>query len=243
MIDEQWRRAKILAKLDPADGGSGGAKRLCEVSAEVTKMTGASIMLMSNSDCVGSVCASNDVSALIEELQYVLGEGPCVDAFQEDRPIVEPNLTAPSEVRWSAFTPAAVEAGAKAVFGFPLRVSTARLGALSVYRDTLGPLTEDQHADALVMAEIVAEALLAMQSHAAPGEVASEIEDDGNLRLVVHQASGMLSVQADVTVEDALVRLRAYAFSRNRLLTDVAENVVNRSLRFDVAEGGKSQSD
>jgi AmiR/NasT family two-component response regulator len=53
------------------------------------------------------------------------------------------------------------------------------------------------------------------------------------LRAEVHRAAGMVMAQAGVTIEDALVRLRAYAFSSGRSLTEVASDVVERRLRFD----------
>lgn len=196
-------------------------------------MTGAGIMLMSGDIPRGSVCTTNDVSALIEELQYSLGEGPCVDAYNEDRPVLEPDLAHPNEPRWPAFTAPALEAGALAVFGFPLQVGAVRLGALNLYRDRTGPLSEDQHADALVMAEVAAQAVLAMQAGAPPGELAAELEAGADFRYVVHQASGMVAAQLDVSVGVALIRLRAYAFANDRPLNEVAEDVVARRLRFD----------
>lgn len=195
-------------------------------------MTGAGIMLMSGDVPRGSVCSSNEVSGLIEELQYTLGEGPCVEAYDEDRPVLEPDLAHPAEARWPAFSPPALEAGARAVFGFPLQVGAVRLGALNVYRDRAGPLTDDQHADALVMAGVAARSVLAMQAKATPGTLGPGFED-ADLRLVVHQASGMVSAQLEVSVTEALVRLRAYAFAQDRLLTEVAEDVVARRLRLD----------
>ncbi len=83
-------------------------------------------------------------------MQYTLGEGPCVDAYQKDMVVSEPDLADPETVRWLAFTPPALQAGVRAVFGFPLRVGTVRLGALNLYRDRPGPLGAEQHADALV---------------------------------------------------------------------------------------------
>jgi hypothetical protein len=114
--------------------------RLCEVSADVAAVSGAGIMLMSGDVPRGSVCSSDEVSALVEELQYMLGEGPCVDAYRQDRPVLEPDLADPVRARWLAFDPPAVEAGVRAVFGFPLQVGVVRLGALNLYRDRLGPL-------------------------------------------------------------------------------------------------------
>jgi hypothetical protein len=82
---------------------------------------------------------------------------------------------------------------------------------------------------------VAARAVLAIQADAPAGELAAELEATGDFRLVVHQASGMVSVQLDISIAEALVRLRAYAFANGRPLTDVARDVVNRTLRFGPA--------
>jgi hypothetical protein len=189
-------------------------------------------MLVSDDVPRGSVATTDEVSALIEELQFALGEGPCVDAYQQDRPVLEPDLANPDVTRWVAFTPPAVEAGVGAIFGFPLRVGAVRLGALNVYWDRPGALTDEQHADALVMADVAAQALLIMQTGEPPGVLAAELQAGSNFQHVVHQASGMVSAQLDVSVAQALIRLRGYAFGHDRPLTEVAEDVVARRLRF-----------
>jgi len=215
-------------------------RRLCDVCAEITTMSGAGIMLMSGDIPRGSVCTSNTVSELIEQLQYTLGEGPCVDACNEDRAVLEPDLADPDTPRWPAFSGPAVAAGVRAVFGFPLQVGVVRLGALNVYRDRSGPLTDDQHADALVMADIAAETILMLQADARPGRLGAELEAGGDFHLVVHQASGMVAAQLGVSVGQALIRLRAHAFGSDRPLKDVAEDVVARRLRFDAAGDERS---
>lgn len=212
--------------------------RLCAVCVEVTAMSGAGIMLMAGDLPQGSVCTTNDVSALIEDLQYTYGEGPCVDAYRLDHPIDEPALANPSQPRWPAFTPAAVAAGADAVFGFPVGLGGVRLGALNLYRDRPGPLTADQHADALVMSDVAARVMIGMQADALPGSIAIDLEIGANFQFVVHQAAGMVTVQLGVGVSEALVRLRANAFANGRLVADVAVDVVERRLRFDDHDGG-----
>jgi GAF domain-containing protein len=238
MSGSRERRVELLARIvDP--GGELETQRLCDVCAEVTGLTGAGIMLMSGDIPRGSVCTTDAVSALIEQLQYDLGEGPCVDAYHQDRPVSEPDLANAAVPRWLAFTGPAVDAGARAIFGFPLQVGAVRLGALNLYSDTPGQLTDDQHADALLMAGIVAQALMLLQAGAPPGQVASELEASADFQYVVHQASGMVAAQLDVSVGQALIRLRAYAFGNDRTLTDVARDVVDRRLRFDAQSGEK----
>jgi len=189
-------------------------------------------MLMSGDIPRGSLSSTDDVSQLIEELQFTLGEGPCVDAYQQDRVVAEPDLAEPVTERWPAFTPQALRAGVRAVFGFPLRVGTVRLGALNLYRDRPGLLDPEQHADALVVAEVAARWVLDAQAGAPSGVVAQELEADADFHFAVHNAAGMVSVQEEISVAEALIRLRAFAFGTNRLLADVADDVVARRMRL-----------
>lgn len=86
------------------------------------------------------------------------------------------------------------------MFGFPMQVGTVRLGALNLYRDQPGALSADQHADALVVAGVAARAVLSRQAHARQGALAAELEAGSDFRFVVHQASGMVSAQLEVSV-------------------------------------------
>ena len=193
-------------------------------------------MLMSSGQPWGSLCSSGPVSARLEDLQYTLGEGPCVDAYRLDRPVLEPDLAHPEARRWVGFSGPAVDLGARAVFGFPLRAGAVRLGALNLYLDEARPLSVEQQADAVVMADVAAEWVLAAQADAPPDELSGRLQG-GHLRLVVHQAAGMVSAQMDCTVAEALDRLRADAFASGRRLDDVAADVVDRRLRFHHSSG------
>jgi hypothetical protein len=204
---------------------------LCAVAAELIQVTGAGVMVLADGTPQASLCSTGRVSALIEELQYTFGEGPCIDAHLSGSVVAEPNLASPSESRWPAFTPKVLAAGARAIFGFPVRIGAARVGALNLYRDETGPLTDDQHADALVVADVIARNLLTLQAGVPAGSVPLQL--DIGLQSAVHQAAGMVSVQLGVSVGEALVRLRAYAFSSDRPLIQVAHDVIDRLLHFD----------
>ncbi len=194
-------------------------------------------MLLVDGGPRGSICTTDAVSALIEELQFTLGEGPCVDAHREQRPVVEPDLADPDVSRWASFSPPVLASGVRAVFGFPASVGDVRVGALNLYRDRPGPLTEDQHADAALIAGLAARAIIEMQAEAEPGVLGAELEVGTNFQFVVHQAAGMVAVQLGVDVAEATLRLRAHAFGTGRLVADVARDVVARRLRFDPSDG------
>ena len=208
------RLERILAELS-GDVGKGPRRACARPAAALVGISGAGIMLMSGDVPAGSLATTNEVSALIEELQYAFGEGPCVDAYHQDRVVHEANLADPATGRWLAFTPPALAAGVRAVFGFPLRVGGVRLGALNLYRDRPGPLSMEQHADALAMADVVARWVLAVQADAPTDTLADQLEFSADFHYVVQNAAGMVSVQLGVTVSEALIRIRALAFTRN----------------------------
>ena len=215
------------------DAGEGSGARLVQACRDATDVTGAGIMLMADGQHRGTVGASDAAIAVVEELQFTLGEGPCIDTFTSGAPVMEPHLRDPDEQRWHEFSGPALAAGVEAIFGFPLVVGGVRLGALDLYLDHPYVLTAEQYADAVTMADVVANAILALQSRAEPGALAIELETGAQVRSVVHQASGMLAVQLDIPVVDALARLRAYAYSEDTSINDVARAVVNRELRLE----------
>jgi GAF domain len=207
--------------------------RLCATCAVLTGVSGAGIMLMPDDVAQGSLCTTDPTSALIEQVQYTMGEGPSLEAHGQGRPVLEPDLAGAGSGRWAGFAEPVLAAGVGAVFGFPLRVGAARLGALNLYRDRPGDLTDEQHADALVLADVAAEVILLLQARAPAGTLADELARSAELHVVVHQAAGMVAVQLGIGVADSLVRLRAHAFAAGIPLQKVAEDVVGRRLLFD----------
>jgi hypothetical protein len=107
------------------------------------------------------------------------------------------------------------------------------IGALNLYHDRSGALTDEQFADALVVAHSVSRTMLAWQAEAPQGTVAWQLEQAPNHRVEVHQATGRISVQAGIGLADALVLLRAYAFSHDLPIGGVAADVASGRLRFD----------
>lgn len=226
------RLVTILERL-AGDGSDGsGTLRLCELSTELTGTSGASIMLLFDTSTHGSLCTSDGIAAYLDDLQYTLGVGPAIDAHHDGSVVSADDLSEPAGGRWPGLTQQALQAGVRAMFSFPIRIGAVRMGALTVYRHQTGPLTELQRNDGLLLADVAARTILAMQAEAPPGSVAVELESGANFHLVVHQAAGMASVQLDVSVAEALVRLRALAFRSGRSIDEVSRDVVDRRLRM-----------
>ena len=213
------------------NGSVGGA--LCTTCMDVLELPGAGIMLQAADGTQDSWSVSAGAMSTLEELEHTLGEGPCVDAFALGVPVLEPDLAHPADVRWVGFTAAALAAGASAAFGFPLAIGDVRIGSLNLYADRPGGLTEAQHADAFVLADVSTHVVLAAQANAPSDALAGELEDIGAHQLRVHQATGMVSAQLGVRVADALALLRASAYSSGRPISVVATEVVERRLRLE----------
>nr|WP_052478019.1 GAF and ANTAR domain-containing protein [Kibdelosporangium sp. MJ126-NF4]CEL15426.1 hypothetical protein [Kibdelosporangium sp. MJ126-NF4]CTQ92170.1 hypothetical protein [Kibdelosporangium sp. MJ126-NF4] len=227
-----------LAEHAAVHGAVVSSRLACDAVVRLVEASGAGLTLMSGTGHGELRYATDEVSGQLEAAQFTLGEGPGVEAFQSAAPVLVADLdTDAGRQRWPLFTPAAVGAGAGAVFAFPLRIGAVRLGVLLLHRTRLGPLASEQVADALVIADIILSMVL---DELTPGR--GERAGDGiRLRQAeIHQATGMVSVQLAVTMEEALVRLRAYSFAAGRPISEVARDVVARRLRMDGALEGEA---
>jgi hypothetical protein len=143
----------------------------------------------------GQLCATGELVAQMEELQFILGEGPSVDASNLRQLVVAIDLAAidladPDAARWPVFAGAALRAGVRAILAFPLVLGAACIGVLTLYKRAPGGLSPDQHADTLVATEIMSQMILTMQVSAAPDELAAALTHAGSHRPEVHQAAG-----------------------------------------------------
>ena len=230
------RTAQILADLrSPAPDAvvSDLPGRLVTMCAACVPVTGAGIIVMSDAG-PGAMLASTDGAAqIMEELQFTLGEGPCVDASTSGRPVLQPDLAAPPRSVGRASPQERWPRGCGR--SSPSRCRSGASGSGSWISTGTSPVVLDDRelAEALAFADAATAILLQLQSGTdgvtgEPGLLAM-IED----RAEVHQATGMVSVQAGLGLAASLVLLRAHSYAAERPILDVAREVIGRTLRFD----------
>jgi hypothetical protein len=220
------------------DEGAERSRYICQLCARLLGVNGAGISMVTATGNRGVVCATDEVSARIEDLQFTLGEGACVEAVTGGVPVMVNDLHQSGDKaveRWPAFREGAAAAGARALFALPLRIAGISVGALDLYRDQPGTLTTGQFSAALMAAEAAAAAILQLGTGFADS-FADDADGRAAYQMEVHQASGMVKVQAGVTIEGAFLMLRAHAFATGRPIADVAKEVVERRLRLTVED-------
>jgi hypothetical protein len=230
------RRARIMAAVSAGDTAADAGEliaRLCRFAVEEMALSGCALVLMSGRESASMLAGAGRHASTVTGLQNELGEGPCLRAYATGIPVFLPDMTAEDANRFPAFAAAALSAGVHAEFSLPLTMGPSGIGTLDLCRDRPGMLSEEHLADALMTADIARDAVLYQQY--APGDPGlAELLDTGSMdRIVIHQATGMIAAQTDDTVANALARLRAAAFASGRPMHDIAQDVVERRIRFD----------
>jgi hypothetical protein len=232
--DELHQWARLLWQAEPH---SEQPLRICQLCVDTIDVTGAGISMVTSTRNRGVVCATDDVAEQIESLQLSLGEGPCVDAASHRWPVMVSDVVEPDDVlvnRWPTFVPKAADVGVRAVFALPLRIGAISVGVMDLYRDRPGVLTDKQLSFALMAADAAAVSLLYLDR----GEPAVGVGMAGFREAEIHQATGMVSAQLGLPIEEAFLMLRARAYSLDRGLAEVAADVVAHGLRFSAEEAG-----
>jgi len=228
LIDDESPDAPGLA------GSSGRLHRLCSALTRALPATGVGVSLLTPDHNGGGIVAASDArSRVLEELQFTTGEGPCIDAYTTGLPVLVPDLDDHGTRRWPGYAPAAREHGVRAVFAFPLQVGAARAGALDIYREEAGSLTDDDLTRASTFAEVAMGLLVDGQARVGDHRSSSDLDDALAPRLEVYQAQGMVMVDLGVGVDEAMARLRAHAYAEGRPIADIARDIVAGKLTLD----------
>lgn len=231
-MPQGWAKLVALLDFQPGADPIAYAQRLCELCVESTQTSGAALAIAS-AEHRSTVYATDALGEALEELQTTFSEGPSVDALRGGYSVQVPDLAEVLQNRWPLFAPAALGAGAGAVYAFPAGIGGIRLGVVSLYRTGVGALSAGNAKDMLVLADVAA-VLLTVRGAAHMSEAfAWTVGDQSRFRPEVHQAVGVLMVELGVDAGDAFARLAAHAFATDHPMAEVAAEIVTGRLRLD----------
>ena len=168
---------------------------------------------------VTSPASSDEVPAIVDQIQSDTGEGPCVDAIKEHEVFQTGRLS--EEERWPNFTPRAIaESRVESILSLRLFVAEGTMGALNLYSTQPDAFDERDVAVATVFAAHAAVAWSTSQT-------IENLRAGMVTRQLIGQAVGLLMVRQGMTESDALEALRRASQRLNVKLRQVAESIVH----------------
>jgi ANTAR domain/GAF domain len=209
------------------------APNLCGLFVDSLSIDGASISVFDNAGRQVTVCATNPLAARLDELQFELGVGPSWEAMHTNSRVLVQDVTEPGPNVPPLFGAALKALDVRALFAFPMVLGAVVVGVVSLHRERAVLLNnhELEHAATLVGSVTASAVRLALRTAAMDADSTTTVFGPA-MRREVHQATGMILVQLDVSATEAFLRLRARAFATSRSIQDVAHDVVTHVLDF-----------
>ncbi|OBH39698.1 antitermination regulator [Mycobacterium intracellulare] len=182
----------------------------------------ASLMVRENDRYV-TVGASDRLAQQVDELERRAGDGPCIDAIEEETPQIEPDLTTPS--LWPKLAAVLVaETPVRGAMGFRLMVDKRKGAALNLFSDTPNMFDAESAGRAAVLAAFASVAINAV----AKGEDAASLRRGLLSNREIGKAVGMLMLLHDMSEDDAFDLLRRHSQALNIKLAEVARAVIEQ---------------
>jgi hypothetical protein len=132
--------------------------------------------------------------------------------------------------RWPTFTAEAVRVGFRAVHALPMRVRNDTIGALNLFRNKAGALSEADLRAAQALADVATLSILQDRNHSDPQMLPKQLQQALNSRVMIEQAKGVIAEKSNVEMDEAFSLLRAYARAHQRRLNQVARDVTEGKL-------------
>src|SRR5690242_8948351 len=195
------------------------------LSDRAVRLLGASaagVMLADPRGQLRLVAASSEAVRLLETVQLVGEEGPCLETVRTGQPITEPDLRRALQ-RWPRFTPAALQAGFTSVHALPMRLREQVLGGLNLFHDQPGPFDPADVRIGQALADTATIGLLHERNLRRAEIVGEQLQAALNSRVVIEQAKGKLAERLGLDMDAAFTTLRHYARDHNRRLSDLAQ--------------------
>ncbi|MGV8908083.1 MAG: GAF domain-containing protein [Propionicimonas sp.] len=212
-----------------------GVEELCRAALAIggpAGLTSGSVARVVDGRPRSVLWASDERARYLDDLQVVLGEGPCVTAVAEGGPVMVSDLREHWRQGWLDFDGAAAELGVRSICAFPLQIGAVRLGVLTLHGVEPVSLDAAQLSQVFAVCDDLSVALLA--TDAGSGDWVSVLDEAMDRPLAITaQAAGMVMVQLKGTISEAMVRLCAHSFAEGMSLEEVSRSVVERTFRFE----------
>jgi GAF domain-containing protein len=171
-----------------------------------------------------TVAASDQLANQVDEIQYGVDDGPCLDAMRTGEVHYIRDLG--GEDRWPAFSTAALGYGVRSCLSTPLRVEDVPVGALNLYAATTGAFDETAREQASAFAGYASGAVALALRLARQAQISADLQAALASRAIIDQALGVIMGQQRCTAQDAFAVLRRASQQRNVKIQAIAAAIV-----------------
>jgi GAF domain-containing protein len=187
---------------------------------------GLTLLEESRSDTIVSTA---DFVTQIDDIQYSLGQGPCVSAVADRQIVLSGSLGA--DRRWPQFGSRVARLGVHSVVSLPLITEEGVVGAMNVYAHDKNAFTADAGRLGELFAVPAAIAVQNAQVLAQTKRLASQLQTALSSRGVIERAIGIMMSRSGGTEAEALERLRTLSQHQHEKLPVVAQSIVQEAVR------------
>jgi ANTAR domain/GAF domain len=193
---------------------------------ELLDVTSAGILLAGGrAGTLTAMAASDERARLLGLLEVQAGEGPCFDCCQDGTAVASVALDSAGG-RWPRFAPQAVAIGVQSADALPLRLRREVIGSLNLFHASADGLDDAGRRIAQALADAATIGILQQRTLRHAETLAVQLQGALNSRVMIEQAKGVLAERLKVSPDDAFSILRSAARKRNRLLSDLAGDIV-----------------
>ena len=218
----------FITTLEELERSADRPERFSSSFLQVLPITGAAVSTVGRMLGSETVSATDDVAVRLDEMQFDLGEGPCWDVVRGATFVAEPDFRSDGSRRWPRLFAAVESDDIASLYAVPIAVGDLRFGAVDLYSRRRIHLDDGQIRQATAMAEVIGRHVL----RDALSTVEGEVSEKPYSRRIVHQATGIVLAQLDLSPDDALLVIQAHAFATGESMMDVSKDLVNGALRF-----------
>jgi GAF domain-containing protein len=200
------------------------AQELVEDCVSLLDVDSAGLLLADLRGGLQMLASTSEQTRMLELLQLQSDAGPCLQAFRTGQQVLVDDLGA--DARWPEFDTRASGEGFGSVVAIPLRLRSERIGALNLFRQAQGRMTDSDLLVAQALADVATIGILHQRVLTRGALVNSQLQTALNSRVLIEQAKGVLSERMGLDMDQAFIQLRSMARNSNRHLSDTARTVI-----------------
>ncbi len=205
-------------------------QQLTDRAADISGAGAVGLLLADQRGALRFMASSNESGKALELFELQHSEGPCLDCYRSQQPVVNADLRQ-AEDRWPRFAPMATAMGFQAVHAFPMRLRDNTIGALNIFGSSDQRFEPGEVRIVQALTDIATIAILQERNVSRAEALTEQLQGALNSRIIIEQAKGALAQREGVSIDEAFEILRSRARASQQRIVDIATGVLEQPPR------------